>query len=342
MPSPCNDGPSALVPPELCRNTRRGARDSLIDFARAIDVPGRPVSEDQDEPRFAAVETALARHHRLLLKTCQRAVNTRNGRVMILMPPGSGKSTYCSVVLPAFLMGRKPGYRVIVASYGTDLAKKHGRRARAIVRSARYQQIFKTTLGREAAAAGGFVLTNGSEYMAAGMLAGITGNRADGLVIDDPVKGRDEADSGVTRERTRASYEDDLKTRLLPGGFIVLIQTRWHADDLAGSILPENWAGESGPIRCRDGMIWNVLCLRRAPTGPTIRSRGRSAIISGRSGFRASTGASSKDMRAPGRRSISNSRRPRPAAISTPRGSRLTTSCRRARRCASTAPPTMR
>jgi len=261
MPSPCNDGPSALVPPELCRNIRRGARDSLIDFARAIDVPGRPVSEDADEPRFANIETALARHHKLLLETVERAVNTRNGRVMILMPPGSGKSTYGAVVLPAFLMGRKPGYRVIVASYGTDLARKHGRRARAIVRSARYQQIFKTTLGREAAAAGGFALTNGSEYMAAGLLAGITGNRADGLVIDDPVKGRDEADSGLTRARTRASYEDDLKTRLKPGGFIVLIQTRWHKDDLAGSILPENWSGESGPIRCRDGMTWNVLCL---------------------------------------------------------------------------------
>jgi hypothetical protein len=218
MPSPCNDGPSALVPPELCRNIRRCARDSLIDFARAVDVPGRPASEDQDEPRFATVETALARHHQVLLETVERAVKTPNGRAMILMPPGSGKSTYCSVVLPAFLIGRKPGYRVIVASYGTDLAKKHGRRARAIVRSARYQQIFKTTLGREACAAGGFALTNGSEYMAAGLLAGITGNRADGLVIDDPVKGRDEADSRLTRERTRASYEDDLKTRLRPGG----------------------------------------------------------------------------------------------------------------------------
>ena len=180
---------------------------------------------------------------------------------MILMPPGSAKSTYCSVVLPAFLMGRNPGTRIILASYGTDLARKHGRRARAIVRSARYQKIFGTTLSREQSAADAWALANGSEYMATGIQSAVTGNRANGLIIDDPVKGRDEADSALIRARTREGYEDDLKTRLVPGGWIILIQTRWHEDDLAGSILPEGWAGESGPIRCRDGAMWDVLCL---------------------------------------------------------------------------------
>ena len=66
MPSPCNDQPSPAAQPKLPRDIKRGARDNLIDFARAIDVPGRPVSEDQDEPRFATIETALARHHKLL------------------------------------------------------------------------------------------------------------------------------------------------------------------------------------------------------------------------------------------------------------------------------------
>jgi predicted phage terminase large subunit-like protein len=261
MPSPCNDQMSAPVQPKLPRNIRRDAHRRLTDFARAIAVPGRPASEDADEPRFAIVETALAPHHTLLLETCERAVNTPHGRVMILMPPGSAKSTYCSVVLPAFLMGRDPGTRIILASYGTDLARKHGRRARAIVRSPHYQRIFNTTLSREQSAADGFALTNGSEYMATGIQSAVIGNRANGLIIDDPVKGRDEADSALIRARTREGYEDDLKTRLVPGGWIILVQTRWHEDDLAGSILPEGWAGESGPIRCRDGAIWDVLCL---------------------------------------------------------------------------------
>jgi hypothetical protein len=149
-------------------------RTRLIDFARAIDVPGRPMSADPDEWLFENVETALAPHHRLLLETIEAAVERPHGRAMILMPPGSAKSTYCSVVLPAFLMGRNPGTRIILASYGTDLARKHGRRARAIVRSARYQKIFGTTLSREQSAADAWALANGSEYMATGIQSAVT------------------------------------------------------------------------------------------------------------------------------------------------------------------------
>ena len=243
------------------RTNRNDVRDNLVNFACAIDVPGRPMSADPDEWLFAKVETTLAPHHRLLLEKIEQVVNKPYGRAMILMPPGSAKSTYCSVVLPTFLMGRVPGYRIILASYGTDLARKHGRRARQIVRSARYNKIFGTTLSREQSAADAWALTNGSEYMATGIQAAVTGNRANGIIIDDPVKGRDEADSENIRAKTRAGYEDDLKTRLIPGGWIILIQTRWHEDDLAGSILPEGWAGESGPILCRDGATWDVICL---------------------------------------------------------------------------------
>ena len=69
------------------------------------------------------------------MNSAARSGVTPGGRAMILMPPGSAKSTYCSVVLPTFLMGRQKDCRIILASYGTDLARKHGRRARAIVRS---------------------------------------------------------------------------------------------------------------------------------------------------------------------------------------------------------------
>ena len=95
-------------PPESDKHAILGAADyeqaraSLIHFACAIDVPGRPVSEDAEDPLYANIETALAPHHRLLLQTVQRVVETPGGRAMILMPPGSAKSTYCSVVLPTF------------------------------------------------------------------------------------------------------------------------------------------------------------------------------------------------------------------------------------------------
>lgn len=181
---------------------------------------------------------------------------------MVFMPPGSAKSTYASVVFPSRYLGKQKDRRVILASYGDDLARKMGRRTRSILRQSRYRGIFGCELTKESSAAQEFSLTNGSEYMSCGILSGVTGNRAHGIIIDDPVKGREAADSKLIRDKTFDAYQDDLKTRLIPGGWIVLIQTRWHEDDLAGRILPANWKGESGTFLCQDGYEWEVLCLQ--------------------------------------------------------------------------------
>jgi hypothetical protein len=137
-----------------------------------------------------------------------------------------------------------------------------GRRTRSIIKQKRFKGIFNCELTTESSAAQEFSLTNGSEYIATGILGGVTGNRANGIIIDDPVKGREQADSPTIRDKTWDAYNDDLKTRLIPGGWVVIIQTRWHEDDLAGRILPEDWKGESGPIMCRDGNVWEVVCLQ--------------------------------------------------------------------------------
>jgi hypothetical protein len=97
----------------------------------------------------------------------------------------------------------------------------------------------------------------------------------------------------VVRNSTFAAYEDDLLTRLIPGGWVVIINTRWHEDDVSGRILPANWAGESGDILCRDGNVWRVLCLQaecQTQTDPLGRHRARCC---GRSGSTRSTGTSS-------------------------------------------------
>jgi predicted phage terminase large subunit-like protein len=165
-------------------------------------------------------------------------------------------------VFPTWFMGMLDERRIILASYASDIARKQGRRARQIVRSRKFSSIWGgTTISQETSAADEWALTNGSEFMAGGILSGVTGNRAHGLVIDDPVAGRQEADSETTRKNTRAAYEDDLLTRLTPDAWQMLVQTRWHQDDLAGGILPANWKGESGDIACRDGQTWRVLAL---------------------------------------------------------------------------------
>lgn len=180
--------------------------------------------------------------------------------LMLFLPPGSAKSTYASVVFPTWGMGRKPGTQIILSSYGSDLARKHGRRARQIVKSKKYTSIFDTRISDQSSAADEWALSNGSEYMSCGILSGITGNRADGLILDDPMKGRAEAESETIRKRTWEAYQDDLLTRLKPRGWQVMILTRWHQDDPAGRILPEDYNGESGYIDGRDGRKWFVLC----------------------------------------------------------------------------------
>lgn len=207
------------------------------------------------------VQARFGAHHLIWLKTLQMVEDGQLKRVMGLMPPGSAKSIYTSVVFPTHFLGRFPKKSVIVASYGSDLPKKFGRRARGIVQQPIYKRIFDTTLSEESAAVDEWALSNGSEWMARGILTGITGNRMDGVVWDDLIKGREQADSEAIRNKTWDAYMDDLMTRKKPHAWEVGINTRWHEDDPAGRILPRDYDGESGMVKGSDGNDWYVLCL---------------------------------------------------------------------------------
>lgn len=244
---------------ELLRRQR--ARESMVEYARSIDIPGAPVSNDPEAEIFKPIEESIASHHIIMMEAIQRTMEKKRGRLMIFAPPGAAKSTYVSVVGSNWAMGKWPGHRLILASYGLELAERQSRKARALARDKRHQAIWpeKPTLSAEQKAVGDWSTSTGSNLMAAGFQSGITGNRANGLLIDDPVKNREEADSATVREKTKSEFREAAKTRLMPNGYIILIQTRWHEDDLAGSILPEDYKGESGMIKCRDGQIWEVI-----------------------------------------------------------------------------------
>lgn len=256
-----NSNESLLLTATLELKRRRIGRSSLVGYANAIEIPGKPASDDEDAWLFKPIETSLATHHKLLLDALDRTMAQKHGRLMVFMPPGSAKSTYCSVVAPTKYMGSRPHSRIILASYGSDLARRHGRRARQVVKSPLFTTMFHCGISPSTSAADDWALTNGSEYLAGGILSGITGNRAHGIIIDDPVKGREQADSETIRAKTWDAYNDDLLTRLIPGGWLVLVQTRWHEDDLAGRLLPKEYAGQSGMIMCKDGKEWEVINL---------------------------------------------------------------------------------
>lgn len=237
------------------------AKASYLDFVRSIDMPGAPISDDDDEERFYPERLKPALHHRLFCGIAQRIVEGKIRRAMIFAPPGSAKSTYLSVGLPPFAMGRKPRTNIISVSYGSDLARKFGRKCRQIARSKDFSDIFGCSLSADSSAADEWALTNGSEYMSGGILSGVTGNRADGLIIDDPVRGQRDADSPAFQQSTWDAYNSDIVTRLKPGAWQVIIQTRWSERDLSGQLLPDAWRGQSGFIRCKDGHDWYVCTL---------------------------------------------------------------------------------
>lgn len=241
---------------------RRRAKSSLKHYAQYIYVPGAPVNDDEDCDEFYPDTVIPAEHHEMLLEKLQDVAEGRIKRLMILMPPGSAKSTYASVVFPTWFMGEYPNKNIIMTTYGSDLAKKFGRKCRQIVRSKEYNELYDTQLTGDNAAVDDWSLDNGSTYMCGGILSGVTGNRADGLITDDPFKGREDADSPTIRDKTKEEYKASLKTRIKPSGWEILINTRWHEDDLSGGILPENYAGESGWITAQDGEQWYVLCLQ--------------------------------------------------------------------------------
>lgn len=268
-----------MTPAQAARELmlRREAANNIVAFAEYIDVPGRKVEDENDSEIATPVETKLGQHHKLILNEFDACTKRVGGRLMIFCPPGSAKTTYASVVGPAHYLGANPGHRVGVFSYGDALATKMGRRTRGIIKQNRYNGIHSTELTKESASVNNFTMTNGSEYMASGIFGGVTGNRMEGVVIDDPIKGREQANSETIRDKTYEAYMDDILTRLIPGGWLILIQTRWHEDDLAGRILPESWDGESGDILCKDGEVWRVVCLQAecdSDSDPLGRVRG--------------------------------------------------------------------
>ena len=243
---------------DLARRLR--CRDSLHSYALNIQVPTSPLEPLMpDETLCGPAASLMARHHAAILSAVERTVLRPYGRALIMAPPGSAKSSYVSVVAPPWVMQRRKQQRIILTSYASRLAERQSRRARGIIEQRLNRDIWAEPPDVIKDADSEWTLSNGSELLAAGITAGITGNRADGIIIDDPVAGREEADSPLVRKKTLDAYQDDLLTRLKPGAWLILIMTRWNELDLAGEILPEDYKGQSGMILCRDGLKWEVL-----------------------------------------------------------------------------------
>lgn len=159
-------------------------------------------------------------------------------------------SQLASISFPAWHLGKYPHHEFIACSYSSALALKFSRKARALVREPGYTQVFENFgLDADSQSAEEWLTTAGGGYRAAGVGGPITGTGASILLIDDPVKNREEAESETTRSSVWDWYTSTAYTRLAPGGGVLLILTRWHDDDLAGRLMTAMAADEGDEWR---------------------------------------------------------------------------------------------
>jgi predicted phage terminase large subunit-like protein len=184
------------------------------------------------------------KHTELICETLQRIANGEQLSVLIEMPPRHGKSMTVTETFPSYYLGRNPDKRVIAAAYSDGLATKFGRLNRNKFNEFS-NELFDLKLSESNAATKDW----GVEERRGGMIAtgiggSITGQGADLMIIDDPIKNMKEASSQLIRDNIWDEWEATLSTRLHDGASLIVIMTRWHEDDLIGRLLarsPRDW-----------------------------------------------------------------------------------------------------
>lgn len=201
-------------------------------------------------------------HHSLLCEYMDRFAKGEIKRLMVFMPPQHGKSEIVSRMLPAFILGRNPKAKIVLASYSADLSSSFNRDCQRKIESEEYNDVFPDTKisgNNVVSGAKGSWLRNsdvfevvghGGFLKTTGVGGSLTGTPADFAIIDDPVKDSVEAMSPTYQERNWNWYNDVLFTRIHNNSSILLTQTRWDVNDLAGKLLQsmENDVGEQWTI----------------------------------------------------------------------------------------------
>ena len=194
----------------------------------------------------------VGRHHRLLANLLMeieqgRAYDeegkpmpeTGKDRICVNIPPRHGKSQLVSIYFPAWFLGRNPDKKVMMVSHTTDLAVDFGRKVRNLISTPEYQKIFPTVkLALDSKSAGRWNTSVGGEYYACGIGSSIAGRGAHLLLIDDPHSEQDVLSGNFdVFDRAYEWFTFGARTRLMPGGRVAIVQTRWHLDDLTGRVV---------------------------------------------------------------------------------------------------------
>lgn len=184
----------------------------------------------------------------------------KSERIMVCLPPQTGKSTTAAEAGPLWWLQRHPDARVTVASYALKLARRRGKKVRDTIVKAGDQLGLKIEAGSNAKDE--FDLITGGGMLCMGVEGGLTGFGSDLMIADDLHKNRSEANSKTMRDAVWGFWQSTVDTRMSPGAPVILIMTRWHEDDVAARVLKNEG-------RIEDGGAWRVISVPAIAEGRT-------------------------------------------------------------------------
>ena len=188
--------------------------------------------------QYMQADYKVGRHHKVLADLLMEIAEGRKDRICVNIPPRHGKSQLVSIYFPAWFLGKYPDKKVLMVSHTTDLAVDFGRKVRNIIDSDAYKAIFPTVgLASDSKSAGRWNTSAGGEYYACGVGSALAGRGADLLLVDDPHSEQDVLNGNFeVFEKAYEWFTYGARTRLMPGGRVAIVQTRWHMDDLTGRV----------------------------------------------------------------------------------------------------------
>lgn len=212
------------------RLARERAKDDLIAFCKYMNP-----------------DYKVGRHHRVLADKLMELEASIKDRATVNMPPRHGKSQLVSIYFPAWFIGRNPTMKVMMVSHTTDLAVDFGRKVRNLIDETRFQDIFPgISLSADSKSAGRWSTNHGGEYFACGVGSSLAGRGADMLIVDDPHSEQDVLNGNFeVFDKAYQWFTFGARTRLMPGGRVAVVATRWHLDDLTGRLVRDMTQNEA-------------------------------------------------------------------------------------------------
>jgi len=211
-----------LLGEKIKRLEIKAAQKSLIDFAKRV------------YPNYS-----VGAHHKVMARIFKEVAEGKNKRVIINIAPRHGKSELTSFLLPAWYLGLNPDHQIIMATHTASLSEDFGGRVRNLIASAEYAEIFPNTkLAEDKKGAGSWNTSKGGKYYAVGVGGALAGRGANLLVIDDPHSEQDlKSGSKLPFEQAWNWYQTGPRQRLMWGGSVIVVMTRWGQLDLTAKLV---------------------------------------------------------------------------------------------------------